>query len=75
VSLHTETQAYCCLMTCILITRVVFLLILIGDEKNTGIFSDAYQGLALYRCQTLMRGLNTFSFTCAVRYFKPLIMI
>jgi hypothetical protein len=46
-----------------------------SDEKNTGILADAYQGLALYRCQTLIRGLNTFTFTCAVRYFKPLIII
>jgi hypothetical protein len=45
------------------------------NEKNTAIFADAYQGLALYRCQTLNRGLNTFTFTCAVRYFKPLIII
>jgi hypothetical protein len=45
------------------------------DEKSTAIFADAYQGLALYRCQTLIRGLNTFTFTCAVRYFKPLIII
>jgi hypothetical protein len=37
--------------------------------------ADAYQGLALFRCQTLIRGLNTFTFTCAVRYFKPLIII
>jgi hypothetical protein len=37
--------------------------------------TDAYQGLALYRCQTLIKGLNTFTFTCAVRYFKPLIII
>jgi hypothetical protein len=45
------------------------------DKKNTGIFADAYQGLALYRCLTMIRGLNTFTFTCAVRYFKPLIII
>jgi hypothetical protein len=30
---------------------------------------------ALYMCQTLIRSLNTFTFTCAVRYFKPLIII
>jgi hypothetical protein len=53
----------------------VFVVLLKSDEKNTGIFADAYQGLALYMCQTLIRGLNTFSFPCAVRYFKPLIMI
>jgi hypothetical protein len=53
----------------------VFVLLLKSDEKKTGIFADAYQCLALYRCQTLIRGLNTLSFTCAVRYFKPLIMI
>jgi hypothetical protein len=52
-----------------------FVVLLKSDEKNTGIFADAYQGLALYMCQTLIRGLNTFSFPCAVRYFKPLIMI
>jgi hypothetical protein len=46
-----------------------------NDEKKIGIFADAYQGLALYRCQTLIRGLNTFTFTCAVMYFKPLIII
>jgi hypothetical protein len=46
-----------------------------NDEKITGIFADAYQGLALYRCQTLIRGLITFTFTCAVMYFKPLIII
>jgi hypothetical protein len=45
------------------------------EEKNTGIFADAYQGLALYRCQTLIRGLNTFTFTYDLRYFKPLIII
>jgi hypothetical protein len=53
----------------------VLVVLLKSDDKNTGIFADACQGLALYRCQTLMRGLNTLSFTCAVRYFKPLIMI
>jgi len=37
-------------------------------------FLDAHQGLALYMCQILILGLNTFSFTCAVRYFKPLII-
>jgi hypothetical protein len=46
-----------------------------SDLKNTHIFADAYQGLALYRCQTLIRGWNTFTLTCAVRYFKPLIII
>jgi len=46
-----------------------------SDEKNTGILADANQGLALYMCQTLIRGLNTFTFTCAVSYFKPLIII
>jgi hypothetical protein len=45
------------------------------DEINTGIFADAYQGLALCRCQTLIRGLNTFTFTYDLRYFKPLIII
>jgi hypothetical protein len=53
---------------------LVFIVLLKSDEKNTGIFADAYQCLALYRCQTLIRGLNTCSFTCAVRYFKPLIL-
>jgi hypothetical protein len=46
-----------------------------NDEKNACIFADAYKGLALYRCLTMIRGLNTFTFTCAVRYFKPLIII
>jgi hypothetical protein len=46
-----------------------------NDEKNTGIFADAYQGLALYMCQTLIRGLNTFTFTGVVRYFQLLIII
>jgi hypothetical protein len=54
---------------------LVFVVLLKIDEKYTGIFADAYQGLALYRCQTLIRGLNTFSFTYAVRYSKPLIII
>jgi hypothetical protein len=30
--------------------------VLKSDEKNTGIFAAAYQGLALHRCQTLIRG-------------------
>ena len=46
-----------------------------SDLKNTHILADACQGLALYMSQTLIRGLNTFTFTCAVRYFKPLIII
>jgi hypothetical protein len=46
-----------------------------NDEKNTHILDDACQGLALYMCQTLIRSLNIFTFTCAVRYFKPLIII
>jgi len=49
-------------------------LLQIGYKQNTGIFADAYQGKALYRHQTLIRGRNTFSFTCAMRYFKPLII-
>jgi hypothetical protein len=28
----------------------------------------------MYRHQTLIRGFNTFSFTCAVRYFQHLII-
>ena len=46
-----------------------------SDLENTHILADACQGLALYMSQTLIRGLNTFTFTCAVRYFKPLIII
>ncbi len=53
---------------------LVFVLLQISEEKNTGIFADAYQGLALYMCQILILGLITFSFTCAVMYFKPLII-
>ncbi len=49
-------------------------LLQIGYEQNTGIFADAYQGLALYRRQTYIRGLNTFSLSCVVMYFKPLII-
>jgi hypothetical protein len=46
-----------------------------SDLENTHILADACQGLALYMSQTLIRGLNTFTFTCAVRHFKPLIII
>jgi hypothetical protein len=53
---------------------LVFDVVQKSDENNTGIFPDAYQGLTLYRCQTLIRGLITFTFTCALRYFKPLII-
>ena len=49
-------------------------LLQIGYEKNTGFFADAYSDYALYRRQTLNRGLNTFSFTCVVMFFKPLII-
>jgi hypothetical protein len=43
-------------------------------KKKTGYFADAYKGLALYRLQTLIRGIKTLSFTCAMRYVKPLII-
>jgi hypothetical protein len=54
---------------------LVFDVVQKNDEKNTGTLPDAYQCLALYSCQTLIRSLNTFSFTCALRYFKPLNII
>jgi len=54
---------------------LVFDVVQKNDEKNTHILDDACQGLALYMCQTLIRSLNIFTFTCAVRYFKPLIII
>jgi hypothetical protein len=53
----------------------VFVVLLLNGEKNTGYFADAHQCLALYRRQTLFRGLNTFRFTCGMRYFNPLIII
>jgi hypothetical protein len=48
---------------------LVFVVLLLNDEKNTGFFADAYLCLALYRRQT-----TTFSFTFPMRYFKPLII-
>jgi hypothetical protein len=54
---------------------LVFDVVQKNDEKNTAILADAYQGLALYRCQTFIRGLKTFTFTCAERDFKPLTII
>jgi len=53
---------------------LVFVVLLLNDEKNTGNFADTNQCLALYRRQTLFRGLNTFRFTCGMRYFNPLII-
>jgi hypothetical protein len=41
-----------------------------NDEKNACIFADAYQGLSLYMCQTLIIGLNTFTFTCVWGIFS-----
>jgi len=60
--------------TPLIINQVTFVVLLLNDEKNTSYFADAHQCLALYRRQTLIRGLNTFRFTCAMRYFRPLII-
>ncbi len=51
-----------------------FLTIFEGSDIFWGIFADAQHGLALYMCQTLIRGWYTFSLTCVERYFKPLII-